>query len=710
MIKASTLTLRALSAILICAILITALPVSAESTGLNVTYRSQSDIQQFFNEHPFSLYDENEFDILPSFEEPYSYGSLSEECKNSSLNAINMMRYIAGLDANVTLDDTYNQKASAAAYILALNGEGLSHYPERPDQLADSKYDDLYELGYSAASSSNIGGGYKNNNQSLINGYMDDSDSNNINRVGHRRWILNPTMGKIGFGAAVNADSYYGRYYAMYAFDRSGSGGQSLVAWPSYNTPLQYFTADTAWSISIGSAVTASDVTVTLTRASDNTTWSFSESSADGEFYVNNNYYGQPGCIIFRPSSLESISAGDSFHVKITGAVNADIEYDVNFFSLDTKASENNWSFDAATGTLYLKSGTKMPNYLSLSNVPWASVNNQILSVIISDGISNISDYAFYNCSNLTSVTLPTDVGNIGKYAFYGCSSLNDVYYSGSADKWAQINIKSNNSALTSAELHCHYNCNGTFGEYIIDTAATCTENGIKHHICGVCGESESIAIPALGHSFGEWQITLPSTCISMGSQYHICTSCGFKEDNTIPYSAHSFEDYWCTVCGCGYEILESEHPYPNGADVSQSATFEKAEYLLVSFSDETFTESNWDFIYIYNGSGALIGEYTGSALTSQTVTVTGDTVTLQLISDGSVSKYGYYATVTPVYPDFETGDLNGNGDIDIIDLIRLKKRIAILKTDLLGSADINSDGSINAADLTLLRRTILGI
>lgn len=35
-----------------------------------------------------------------------------------------------------------------------------------------------------------------------VDGFMEDSDAGNIAMVGHRRWQLNPKMGKVGFGTA----------------------------------------------------------------------------------------------------------------------------------------------------------------------------------------------------------------------------------------------------------------------------------------------------------------------------------------------------------------------------------------------------------------------------------------------------------------------------------------------------------------------------
>ena len=47
--------------------------------------------------------------------------------------------------------------------------------------------------------------------------------------------------------------------------------------------------------------------------------------------------------------------------------------------------------------------------------------------VTIPDSVTSIGDYAFYNCSGLTSVTIPNSVTSIGNYAFSGCSGLTSV-------------------------------------------------------------------------------------------------------------------------------------------------------------------------------------------------------------------------------------------------------------------------------------------
>lgn len=48
-------------------------------------------------------------------------------------------------------------------------------------------------------------------------------------------------------------------------------------------------------------------------------------------------------------------------------------------------------------------------------------------SLTIPDGVTAISDYAFYNCAALTGVTIPAGVKTIGRNAFGGCSGLTSL-------------------------------------------------------------------------------------------------------------------------------------------------------------------------------------------------------------------------------------------------------------------------------------------
>ncbi len=50
-----------------------------------------------------------------------------------------------------------------------------------------------------------------------------------------------------------------------------------------------------------------------------------------------------------------------------------------------------------------------------------------IKSFIIPNGVRNINDYAFSNCSSLNSITIPEGVNTIGSFAFEHCYNLSSI-------------------------------------------------------------------------------------------------------------------------------------------------------------------------------------------------------------------------------------------------------------------------------------------
>ena len=296
-----------------------------QAEGLNVSARTQAQIQSFVDDHPAYAGQVNIYSVAAT-EDPYSVGYLSPVNQQSALNLLNQIRYIAGLDADLTLFSAKEEMVASTALVLRLNA-ALSHYPARPSALSGSEYDGLYSLGYTGAGKSNIARGYKVTGSILA--YMADSDDNNLSTVGHRRWILNPRMGKTVMGANSS-------YSAMYAHDLSGAGGQTKVAWPAQQMPVQYFSSKDPWSVSFGRTLDASKVEVDLVRQRDGKAWHFSEASSDGFFNVENRSYGQKGCVIFRPDDLDGIAVGDAFNVSITDGEGGGLtRYTVNFFRLD---------------------------------------------------------------------------------------------------------------------------------------------------------------------------------------------------------------------------------------------------------------------------------------------------------------------------------------------------------------------------------------
>ena len=82
------------------------------------------------------------------------------------------------------------------------------------------------------------------------------------------------------------------------------------------------------------------------------------------------------------------------------------------------------------TGTIAdwckIKFGGSSANPMSCSHNFYIN-DVEVKDLVIPEGVDTIGDYAFYNCSGLTSVTIPNSVTTIGNYAFYCCNGVRTI-------------------------------------------------------------------------------------------------------------------------------------------------------------------------------------------------------------------------------------------------------------------------------------------
>jgi Flp pilus assembly protein protease CpaA len=95
-------------------------------------------------------------------------------------------------------------------------------------------------------------------------------------------------------------------------------------------------------------------------------------------------------------------------------------------------SSLNGVLFDKAQTTLIqyplgLGGTYAIPNSVTSIGISAFYNCSNLTSVTIPNSITSIGDSAFLDCSSLTSVTIPNSVIIIGAYAFYGCSNLTSV-------------------------------------------------------------------------------------------------------------------------------------------------------------------------------------------------------------------------------------------------------------------------------------------
>lgn len=304
---------------------------TAAAAKLQAAYHTVDEIKAFLEQEKAFKTDKVFYAEEPAPAVPYNSGILSDATLGSAAALIRQIRFIAGLPCDVVLNDEYSQLSQSAALVNYINGE-LSHAPSRPGDISD----ELFSQGCEGASNSNIA--YTDQqaqtlNETIIDVWMADHDSDSLSTLDNRRRILNPSMEQVGFGAVKGDD---GMYSAMYTADSSGDAEDIFgIAWPAQNMPVEYFSSEYPWSVSTGESLYATDIRVTLTRKSDGKKWIFSSDSSDGDFYVDNGSSAQKGCIIFRPdsSTVSGYADGDFFQVEIEKNGKPYINYDVKFFS-----------------------------------------------------------------------------------------------------------------------------------------------------------------------------------------------------------------------------------------------------------------------------------------------------------------------------------------------------------------------------------------
>jgi uncharacterized protein YkwD len=251
--------------------------------------------------------------------------------REAALRRLKAYRYLCEVPyANLALDDKMNKGAAAASRICAKLGR-LDHQPSNPG-LPKAEY----KLAYQGATRSNLGAGYPTL-KAAVDGWVDDSDPGNINRLGHRRWCLNPLMGKVGFGRT-------GKFTAMWAHDFSQKRVPdfAFISYPARGLmPVEFFRRTAAWSVVLHPRKYRrpdKSVKPNIYRV-DRLLKKVGEPLALNHVSVDTIPFAIPNCIIFRPGK-EAVAPGKRYLVEIEGLKRANgrpatLRYLVEFIRLN---------------------------------------------------------------------------------------------------------------------------------------------------------------------------------------------------------------------------------------------------------------------------------------------------------------------------------------------------------------------------------------
>ncbi len=147
-----------------------------------------------------------------------------------------------------------------------------------------------------------------------------------------------------------------------------------------------------------------------------------------------------------------------------------------------------------------------IPNSVtSIGDVAFSGCSS-LTSITIPNSVTSIGGNAFYNCSSLTSTTIPNSITSIGDNAFSGCSSLtfneyDNANYLGNDNNPFLVLIKAKSTNITSCNInnncklissYAFYNCSSLTSITIPDSVTS-----IEGYAFSYCSSLESITIPS---------------------------------------------------------------------------------------------------------------------------------------------------------------------------------------------------------------------
>lgn len=276
-----------------------------------------------------------------------------------------------------------------------------------------------------------------------------------------------------------------------------------------------------------------------------------------------------------------------------------------------------NWTLDE-NGLLTISGKGPMYNY-GVGDAPWSSRHN-ITSVIISQGVTSISDSAFYNCKNLQSIEIAQTVTEIGAGAFSWCRSLTSIEIP---------------EGVTQIKSNTFYECTSLADINLPDSLTKIEDEAFKN-----CCVLTNVTLPegltrisheAFADCTGLERITIPSTVTYLGVQ--VFRNCpGLKEilvseGNTVYYSKNGVLFFRNNLYRYPPACTETAYSIPDGITIIDNYAFEHASVLtsltvpatVNTFMTSAFagctslmelyyagTQKQWDSISILDGNDVL--------------------------------------------------------------------------------------------------------
>ncbi len=155
------------------------------------------------------------------------------------------------------------------------------------------------------------------------------------------------------------------------------------------------------------------------------------------------------------PNSVTSIGE-DAFSgcskltkVNYLGSIDSWVMIDFGYYSSNPLCYGGELYINGVLVTdVVLTTATKISNYAFYNC-------SSLTSVVIGNSVTSIGESAFRDCTLLTSIEIPDSVTSIGRNAFYSCSSLKRINYSGTKAQWKAISKGYYWATYVDATVYC---------------------------------------------------------------------------------------------------------------------------------------------------------------------------------------------------------------------------------------------------------------
>lgn len=156
---------------------------------------------------------------------------------------------------------------------------------------------------------------------------------------------------------------------------------------------------------------------------------------------------------------------------------------------------------------------------------------DSLSSVVLEEGVTEIPDDFLAQCSSLKSITIPRSVIQISDFPITSSDGVRIIGYPGTAAEEYANREYSIQHGFVFEIAPCAQH---SYGDWETTEQPSCTENGLKKHICVVCGAEETETIPAAGHVWDNGSVTKQPTKAEQGEKTYTCTVCGTTKTEPI--------------------------------------------------------------------------------------------------------------------------------------------------------------------------------